>query len=78
MLPLSLFKARDFSGTNLLTLLLYGALGGGLYFVPLVLIQVQGLSATAAGAALLPFVAIMFLLSGWAGRLGTASAPGRH
>lgn len=75
MLPLSLFKARDFSGTNLLTLLLYGALGGGLYFVPLVLIQVQGLSATAAGAALLPFVAIMFLLSGWAGGLVDRFGP---
>src|SRR6185436_16801530 len=69
MLPLSLFKVRNFTGTNLLTLLLYGALGGGLYFVPLVLIQVQGFSATAAGAALLPFIVIMFLLSRWSGGL---------
>src|ERR671935_2587342 len=55
MLPLSLFRSRTFSGTNLLTLLLYGALGGTLYFLPLNLQQVQGYSATAAGAALLPF-----------------------
>ena len=75
MLPLSLFKVRNFSGTNLLTLLLYGALGGGLYFVPLVLIQVQGFSATAAGAALLPFIVIMFLLSGWAGGLVDRFGP---
>ena len=75
MLPLSLFRARDFSGTNLLTLMLYGALGGGLYFVPLMLIQIQGFSATAAGAALLPFVAIMFLLSGWAGGLVDRFGP---
>ena len=69
MLPLHLFRDRDFSGANLLTLLLYAALGGGLYFVPLNLIQVQGYAATQAGAALLPFVAIMFALSRWAGSL---------
>lgn len=69
MLPLALFRQRDFAGANLLTLLLYGALGGGLYFVPLNLIQVQGYGATAAGAALLPFIAIMFALSTWAGNL---------
>ncbi|MBC7705590.1 MAG: MFS transporter [Rhodoferax sp.] len=69
MLPLSLFRQRDFAGANLLTLLLYAALGGGLFFLPLNLIQVQGLSATAAGAALLPFVAVLFVLSRWAGTL---------
>ena len=69
MLPLQLFSDRDFAGANVLTLLLYAALGGGLYFVPLNLIQVQGYPATAAGAALLPFVAIMFVLSRWAGSL---------
>ena len=69
MLPLALFRIRNFGGANLLTLLLYAALGGGLYFVPLNLIQVQGYGAAAAGAALLPFVAIMFALSRWAGRL---------
>jgi EmrB/QacA subfamily drug resistance transporter len=69
MVPLALFQSRDFSGANLLTLLLYAALGGGLFYVPLNLIQVQGYSATAAGAALLPFILIMFILSGWAGQL---------
>ncbi len=69
MLPLALLRNRDFAGANLLTLLLYAALGGGLYFVPLNLIQVQGWGATAAGAALLPFVAIMFALSRAAGTL---------
>jgi EmrB/QacA subfamily drug resistance transporter len=69
MLPLHLFANRDFAGANLLTLLLYAALGGGLYFVPLNLIQVQGYAATAAGAALLPFVAVLFALSRWAGSL---------
>ena len=69
MMPLSLFRSRDFSGANLLTLFLYAALSGSLFFLPLNLIQVQGYSATAAGAALLPFILIMFLLSRWAGGL---------
>jgi EmrB/QacA subfamily drug resistance transporter len=67
MLPLQLFRSRDFTGANLLTLLLYAALGGGIYFLPLNLIQLQHYSATAAGAALLPFILIMFALSRWAG-----------
>jgi EmrB/QacA subfamily drug resistance transporter len=69
MLPLDLFRSRDFTGANLLTLLLYSALGGTLFFMPLNLIQVQGYSATAAGAALLPFILIMFLMSRWSGGL---------
>lgn len=69
MLPLALLRNRQFAGANLITLLLYAGLGGGLFFLPLNLIQVQGLSATAAGAALLPFILIMFLLSRWAGGL---------
>jgi EmrB/QacA subfamily drug resistance transporter len=69
MLPLWLFRNRNFAGANLLTLLLYASLGGGLYFFPLNLIQVQGYRATFAGAALLPFIVIMFALSRWAGTL---------
>lgn len=75
MLPLRLLLIRNFAGANLLTLLLYAALGGGLYFFPLNLIQVQGYGAAAAGAALLPFVAIMFLLSRWAGQLVDRFGP---
>lgn len=69
MLPLSLFRSLDFSGANILTFLLYGALGGTLFFLPLNLIQVQRYSATAAGAALLPFILILFSLSRWTGGL---------
>jgi MFS family permease len=69
MLPLSLFRSRNFSGANLLTLLLYAALGGALFFLPLNLIQIHGYSATAAGGAFLPFVVLMFLLSRWSGSL---------
>jgi len=69
MLPLALFRERNFAGANMLTLLLYAALGGSLFFVPLNLIQVQGYGATEAGATLLPFIAIMFAMSRWAGGL---------
>src|SRR5918996_5883732 len=69
MVPLELFRSPTFAGANLLTLFLYGALGGALFFLPLNLVQIQGYSATAAGAALLPFVLILFVLSRWAGGL---------
>jgi EmrB/QacA subfamily drug resistance transporter len=69
ILPLDLFRSRDFAATNLLTLLLYAALGGSLFFLPLNLIQVQGYAAAAAGAALMPLVLLMFVLSRWAGGL---------
>lgn len=55
MLPLTLFRSPDFAGANLLTFLLYAALGGMLFFFPLNLIQVQAYTATATGAALPPF-----------------------
>jgi MFS family permease len=77
MLPLELFRSRTFSGANLLTLLLYAALGGALFFVPFNLMQVQGYSATAAGAALLPMILIIFALSRWAGGLVDRLGPKR-
>jgi EmrB/QacA subfamily drug resistance transporter len=69
MMPLSLFRARTFAGANLLTFLLYAALGGAFFFVPFNLIQVQGYGATQAGASLLPMILIMFVLSRWTGGL---------
>jgi EmrB/QacA subfamily drug resistance transporter len=69
MLPLALFRSRTFTLANVLTLLLYAALGVILFLVPLNLIQVQHYTATAAGAAFLPFPVIMFLLSRWSGGL---------
>jgi hypothetical protein len=68
-MPLGLFRSRNFAGANLLTLFLYAALAGTLFFMPLDLIQVQKYSATAAGAASLPFILIMFGLSRWSGGL---------
>jgi EmrB/QacA subfamily drug resistance transporter len=69
MLPLDLFRSRSFSGANLMTLFLYGALGGALFFLPLDLIQVQRYTATEAGAALLPLILLVFVLSRWSGGL---------
>jgi MFS family permease len=69
MVSLHLFRSRDFSGANLLTFLLYAAFSGILFFYPLDLIQVQGYSATQAGAALLPLILLIFVLSRWSGGL---------
>ena len=69
MVPLRLFRSRNFSSANLLTLFLYSALSGLMFFFPLDLIQVQRYSATEAGAALLPLILLMFLLSRWSGGL---------
>jgi len=69
MLPLGLFQSRTFSAVNLLTLLLYAALGGLWFFLPFALIQVHGYPAALAGAAFLPFTILMVALSRWAGGL---------
>jgi EmrB/QacA subfamily drug resistance transporter len=69
MMPLSLYRSRAFSTLNGMTLLLYFALGGTLFLLPFELIRVEGYSATAAGAALVPFAIVMGLFSAAAGRL---------
>ena len=69
MMPPALFRSPVFSGVNLLTMLLYFALGGAMFFLPFELIRVHGWTATGAGSAMLPFAAVMGLFSGAAGRL---------
>jgi EmrB/QacA subfamily drug resistance transporter len=69
MVPLTLFKSPAFAAANLLTLFLYAALGVFFFLFPMDLIQVQGYSATAAGAAALPMILLVFLLSRWSGGL---------
>ncbi|HZO46297.1 MAG TPA: MFS transporter [Xanthobacteraceae bacterium] len=75
MMPLALFHNADFSGANALTVLLYAALGGALFLLPYLLIGAHGYSATAAGAAFLPFSAVMGLGSRWSGRLAERLGP---
>lgn len=74
MVPPALFRNRGFAGVNLLTLLLYFAVTGAFFVLPFNLVQVQGYSATATGAAFLPFAALLAVLSrpvgGLADRLG--------
>lgn len=69
MVSFGLFRSKTFSGANLLTFFLYAAFGGILFFFPLNLIQVQRYSATEAGAALLPLILLIFVLSRWSGGL---------
>jgi len=69
MIPLDVFRSRTFSAANAYTLLLYAALGGSLYFLPYLLVDIQNYTPTAAGAAGLPFVVLMFSLSRWSGGL---------
>lgn len=74
MTPLSVFGSKSFVGLTILTFLLYGALGGILVLVPYILIEGVHYSATAAGAALLPFPIVVAIASpimgGIAGRIG--------
>ncbi len=75
MLPLALFRSRTFSATNAVTLFLYGSLGATFFFLPFELIQARRYTPTEAGAALLPFIAVISALSRWTGRLGERVGP---
>jgi len=75
MLPPRLFADRQFTGANLATLAIYGALGGGSLFLILQLQTVLGYAAATAGAAMLPSILLITLLSPRAGTLATRIGP---
>jgi EmrB/QacA subfamily drug resistance transporter len=75
MLPLEIFQSRQFTSANVLTFIVYSALGG-VFFLLVAVLQVSlGYSATQAGAALLPITALMLLLSARAGALAQRIGP---
>jgi len=75
IVPFSLFRSRAFTGANVLTLLLYAALSAATFLLPFNYIQVQGYTPAEAGAAFLPFVGTMSLLSRWSGALADRIGP---
>jgi EmrB/QacA subfamily drug resistance transporter len=75
MMPLTLFSSRNFSGANAVTLVVYAALSGGLFLLPVQLQRVSGFTPVAAGSALLPITAVMLVLSARMGRLATQIGP---
>jgi EmrB/QacA subfamily drug resistance transporter len=75
MLPLSVFRSRQFSAANAVTFVVYAALGGLLFLVPVVLQVAHGYSPIEAGTSLLPITFIMLLLSSRSGRLASRIGP---
>ena len=75
MLPLSLFRSRNFAIGNLATLLIYGGLGAATFFVTIFLQQVAGYSPIAAGLSLVPITLCMWLLSRRFGALSDRIGP---
>ncbi len=75
MIPFSLFKDRAFSGVTTMTFVLYFAMSGVFFFLTLNLQQIQGFSATTAGAAFMPIIILLFLISRWAGNFADKFGP---
>jgi EmrB/QacA subfamily drug resistance transporter len=75
LLPLGLFRSPPFSGTTAATFLIYAALGGAFFLLPIELQQVAGYSPLEAGAAILPLTAIMLALSSRSGQLAARIGP---
>ncbi len=77
LVPASLFASRDFTGANLMTLLLYGALSAVLFLLPFDLIERRGLSAIEVGLTLLPLGLIIGAVSRFAGAWADRVGPRR-
>jgi EmrB/QacA subfamily drug resistance transporter len=75
MLPLDIFTSRQFTAANLVTFVVYGALGGSFFLLPIQLQRVAGYSPLASGVALVPVTVVMLLLSARAGRLAQRMGP---
>jgi MFS family permease len=75
MLPLKLFRSRQFSGANGVTFAVYGALGGALFLLPVELQIVKGYSPLESGISLLPLTLVMLTLSARSGALSARIGP---
>jgi EmrB/QacA subfamily drug resistance transporter len=75
MLPLGVFRSRQFSAANAVTFVVYAALGGVIFLVPVVLQDVRGYSPLQAGVSLLPVTVIMLLLSARSGAVAAKIGP---
>ena len=75
VVPFSIFRSRQFTGTNLVTLLIYGVMGAMFFLLPIELQQVAHYTPTGAGAALLPVTFLMLFLSARSGQLASRIGP---
>ncbi|HEX6392892.1 MAG TPA: DHA2 family efflux MFS transporter permease subunit [Acidimicrobiales bacterium] len=75
MLPLSLLKVRQFTVTNAVTFIIYGALSGALFLFPVSLQVVNHYSPLESGVALLPLTVIMLLFSARSGKMASRIGP---
>ncbi len=75
MLPLAIFRSMQFSATNIVTFVIYAALSGALFLLPIDLEQVAHYSPLEAGTSLLPLTAIMLVFSSRSGALATRIGP---
>jgi EmrB/QacA subfamily drug resistance transporter len=75
MLPLSLFRSTQFTAANIVTFIVYGAIGGALFLLPIVLQEVSGYTALQAGISLLPVTVITLALSRRSGALASRIGP---
>ena len=75
MVSLSVFRNAAFTGSNLVTLFLYGALTVFTFFLPLTMVQSQGYAESTAGLTLLPFALLLAGMSRWTGRLADRIGP---
>jgi MFS family permease len=75
MLPLSIFRERQFAATSAVTFIVYAALTGATFLFPLVLQIASGYSPLASGLALVPLTAIMLALSARSGQLADRIGP---
>jgi len=75
MLPLAIFRSRQFTATNVVTFVVYAALGGALFLLPVQLQQVAHYSPLEAGSSLLPLTVVMLVLSARSGALAARIGP---